>query len=279
MGCYKIKTVDSIPQLNGQLANNPELTKLVVDLTDVDPDDTYSPVPYIKGQTFLRYLEDLFGGPSVFEPFLRYYLDKFKYQSITTDDFKSTLYEYFSEKADDKLNKIDWDLWLFGEGMPPIIPDYDQTYAIEVDKQVEIWKNNTVDKIKDNPKLNQNLSVLQKIVFLNHLVQDNLNVEITEPWIDLLEKTYDFKGTRNAEFLGQLSRLYIKGRLFNRLNKIFAFANSNFRLKYVRPIYRDLNKWPEARPLAVQNFNKVKSEMMKTCVMNVAKDLELEVEF
>lgn len=105
------------------MANSPELTKLVVDLSNCGPDDAFSSVPYIKGSTFLRYIEDLFGGPEVFEPFLRSYLKKFAYKSVVTDDFKSALYDYFIETdKKDKLNEIDWDLWLTCEGMPPIIP-------------------------------------------------------------------------------------------------------------------------------------------------------------
>ena len=34
-----------------------------------------------------------------FEPFLRAYIDKFKYKSITTSDWKAFLYEFFSEKV------------------------------------------------------------------------------------------------------------------------------------------------------------------------------------
>ena len=45
-------------------ATNP-LTCLVVDLTGVDPDDSFSTVPYEKGQAFLWYLEDVVGGPSM----------------------------------------------------------------------------------------------------------------------------------------------------------------------------------------------------------------------
>ena len=40
------------------------LTALVVDLDGVDPEDAFSVVPYIKGSTFLWYLEHLVGGPS-----------------------------------------------------------------------------------------------------------------------------------------------------------------------------------------------------------------------
>jgi leukotriene-A4 hydrolase len=74
----------------------------------------------MKGLTFLRYLENLFGGPEIFEPFLRSYLEKFKYQSLVTQDFKQFLYEYFNKDYSNELGKIDWDAWLYGEGMPPV---------------------------------------------------------------------------------------------------------------------------------------------------------------
>lgn len=108
--------------IKNQLKDEPELTKLVVDLSNVGPDDAFSTVPYMKGSTFLRYLEDLFGGPDVFEPFLKKYLDKFKYKSILTKDFQQFVYEYFNEKIPDKLSEVDWDKWLFSPGMPVVIP-------------------------------------------------------------------------------------------------------------------------------------------------------------
>uniref|UniRef100_A0A1B0DBY0 Uncharacterized protein n=1 Tax=Phlebotomus papatasi TaxID=29031 RepID=A0A1B0DBY0_PHLPP len=49
--------------MNVQLKDKPDLQKLVIDLTNLSPDDAFSTVPYMKGSTFLRYLENLFGGP------------------------------------------------------------------------------------------------------------------------------------------------------------------------------------------------------------------------
>lgn len=94
----------------------------MIDLSNIGPDDAFSSVPYMKGSTFLRYLEDLFGGPAEFEPFLKSYLNNFKYQSLVTQDFKEYLYKYFNEKNPDALAKIDWDAWLYSEGMPIVIP-------------------------------------------------------------------------------------------------------------------------------------------------------------
>ena len=49
----------SVMEVQGE--DNP-LTALVVDLTGVDPDDAFSVVPYVKGCTFLWYLENTVGG-------------------------------------------------------------------------------------------------------------------------------------------------------------------------------------------------------------------------
>lgn len=260
------------------MKDTPLMTKLVIDLTGVNPDETYSSVPYIKGQNFLRWLEDLFGGPSVFEPFFRHYLDKYKYKSIVTDDFKSTLYEFFQGKADDKLAQIDWDFWLYSTGPLTVIPKYDQSYSEAVHKQVSVWTENPIDRIKDHPNIDVNLHVWQLIEMLTELVQRDEKFDVTEEWVNLLETTYGFVGTRNSAYLFALARLYVRGRLFNRLNQVFNFLNSNFRMKYVRPIYRDLKKWEEAKPLAIENFLKVKDQMMKFCALSVAKDLGIKID-
>jgi leukotriene-A4 hydrolase len=46
-------------------------TCLHIEMKDVDPDDSFSSVPYEKGCAFLTYLEQLLGGPAVFEPYLK----------------------------------------------------------------------------------------------------------------------------------------------------------------------------------------------------------------
>lgn len=50
-------------QINDDLGPDNPLTRLVVDLNGVHPDDAFSTVPYEKGSLFLRYLEHLLGGP------------------------------------------------------------------------------------------------------------------------------------------------------------------------------------------------------------------------
>lgn len=98
---------------------NSQLTRLVPDLSKVDPEDAFSSIPYEKGHSFLFYLELILGGKGnfsflrifssfvpqlsnltdVFNKYLRAHIDKFKGLSIDTNMWKSYLYEYFSDKV------------------------------------------------------------------------------------------------------------------------------------------------------------------------------------
>lgn len=275
---YTNSTFPLRSQVTNQMGDRPELTRLVVNLTGpISPEDAFSTVPYMKGQTFLRYLEDLLGGPAVFEPFLRHYLDKYKYQSIVTGDFQSTLYDYFRDTKDAELELVDWDLWLYSEGMPPVIPTYDTSLADAAHAHARLWsETGTLAEIAASPLLQQKLSVLQLIEFLSKLVEKPQIPVLDEAWVALLESTYSVGHTNgNAELRCRMVRLCVKARLVERIPEVLAFANSNFRMKFVRPVYRDLAAWPEAKPAAVANFERVRSQMMQVCSNQVAKDLGL----
>ena len=116
-----------------------QLTSLIPDLTGIDPDDAFSSVPYEKGQTLLWNLEDMVGGKQVFEPFLKTYIAKFQYQSITTDQFTDYLKHYFENTAAaSKLAEIDWNSWLHTPGMPAVIPKYLVFKLLNIDFSIEL---------------------------------------------------------------------------------------------------------------------------------------------
>jgi len=78
------------------------LTKSLIPNLDMlsNPNDLKQYVPYEMGFILLRDLEQLLGGPSVFEPFLKSYFTKFALQSITTNDWLRFLYESFPDKIE-----------------------------------------------------------------------------------------------------------------------------------------------------------------------------------
>src|SRR5207302_1904121 len=73
-----------------RFAARPQLTRLRNDLRGVDPDDAFSSVPYEKGYLLLRHLEEQAGrGP--FDEFLRGYLRKHRFGTVTTEEFLGDL--------------------------------------------------------------------------------------------------------------------------------------------------------------------------------------------
>ena len=76
-----------------------QLTQLVTDLKQTDPDDAFSSIPYEKGHMLLYYLEEILGGVDVFNKYLRAYIERFKGKSLNTNEWKSFLYEYFHDKV------------------------------------------------------------------------------------------------------------------------------------------------------------------------------------
>ncbi|CAG8833049.1 15402_t:CDS:2, partial [Gigaspora margarita] len=96
------------------------LTALTPKLKDVDPDDSFSSVPYEKGFKFLYHIQKVIGGPQNFKPYMKAHVQEFAGKSITTDDWKRFLYssveKNFPEKKAD-LDNIQWDAWLHTPGM------------------------------------------------------------------------------------------------------------------------------------------------------------------
>ncbi|BFZ10844.1 hypothetical protein BsWGS_13883 [Bradybaena similaris] len=257
-------------------AGNEAYTRLVPDLKGVDPDDAFSIVPYEKGFALLYHLQTILGGPAVFEAFLRAYIENFKYKSISTDDWKQFLYSYFSSEEDQKkLDQVDWEKWFYGVGMPPYQPNYDLSLAEPSRALTRRWIEQPDDDLNGfSPEDLSNLSSFVIREFLSQLF-------LSEPTLSLakvkhLEKVYSFNRVRNSEIRFRWLRLCVLVKWEDAIPHVLAFLNEQGRMKYVRPLYRDLNAWEEARPKAVANFLDHRQEMHNTTAMLVAKDLKLE---
>ncbi|CAH0713209.1 unnamed protein product, partial [Brenthis ino] len=253
--------------INDDLGPNNPLTRLVVDLNGVHPDDAFSTVPYEKGSLFLRYLEHLLGGPAVFDDFLRSYLNHFQRKSLDTDQFKTYLLEYF--KDNDKLANVDWESWLYKTGMPPIIPDYDTSMTKAVTSLLA--KINETDFTCSYNDI-KSFTPHQVINLLQSLIdQDPLSLEKLQE----IGATYKITNAKNTEILYRWLRLCIRSKDEAKLNDVFAFVNQQGRMKYVRPIYRDLYAWEAVRDRAIENFLKNEPYMMHVSAYTLRKDLHL----
>ncbi|XP_067683113.1 leukotriene A-4 hydrolase-like isoform X1 [Haliotis asinina] len=255
--------------------NNGPYTCLVVDLKGVDPDDAFSSVPYEKGFTLLFYLETLLGGPVVFEKFLHSYIEKFTRQSINTQQWKDFLYSYFSdEKSQTALNTVDWDAWFNSQGMPPVIPDYDTTLARACTELREKWcAASDADLSQFSANDLASLSSIQIREFLSQLLEQE-PLSVTK--LEKMQELYDFNSVRNSEIRFRWLRLGLLGHWADAIPRAIEFVTEQGRMKFVRPLYRDMYAWEEARQPAINNFLAVKDEMHNTTASLVEKDLHLK---
>ncbi|XP_070557997.1 leukotriene A-4 hydrolase-like [Ptychodera flava] len=250
-------------------------THLVPVLDGVDPDDAFSAVPYEKGSALLFYLETLVGGPEVFEPFLRSYVDNFKYECLTTAEWKDYLFTFFDDKVKEGVfDEVDWNAWFNTPGMPPLKPEYDTTMSDACIALSRRWREASIDELDQFTADDLNdFTTGQKIEFLaQFLLEEALSLD----QLKAMEKCYGFNSSKNSEIRFRWYRMCIRGGWQDVIPMALEFVTEQGRMKFVRPIYRDLYALDSARERAVETFKKNRGQMNNICSNMVAKDLKVD---
>ncbi|EEB06062.1 leukotriene A-4 hydrolase [Schizosaccharomyces japonicus yFS275] len=253
---------------------NHEFTKLVQNLDGVDPDDAFSTIPYEKGSSLLYHIETVLGGAHIFEPFLPYYFRKFSNSSVNELQFKETLYEFFKPQGlTGQLDKIDWQAWLYGPGMPPVTPNFDTTLANPCYTLAEKWRTAAEAHTAPVPFAADDVkrwSAGQSSLFLDLLFETS---PLPNQYIETLSDVYAYGKSENAELLFRFYKLALKAKYTRLYDTIAQAVGSVGRMKFVRPIYRLLNSVDH--DFAVKTFLKYRDFYHKICSSMVAKDLKL----
>ncbi|XP_034019465.1 leukotriene A-4 hydrolase [Thalassophryne amazonica] len=254
-------------------ANNP-LTNLVPSLVNVDPDDAFSSVPYEKGFALLYHLEELLGGPEVFMGFVKSYIQMFAYRSVTTDEWKNHLFTYFKDKLD-VLNKVDWEAWMHVPGMPPVKPKYDTTLANACIALSDRWtKATNEDLVSFKASDVKTLSSHQLVEFLSLLLQKE-PLPLTH--VMKMQELYDLNACNNSEVRVRWLRLCVRARWDNAVTLALKMATEQGRMKFTRPLFRDVFNFEKHRQEAVRVFQTHKAHMHQVTSGLVAKDLKVDV--
>ncbi|KAK7509586.1 putative leukotriene A-4 hydrolase like protein [Phyllosticta citriasiana] len=249
-----------------------EFTKLVVDLKGKDPDDAFSSVPYEKGFVFLYYLEKLVGKEK-WDKFIPHYFKTYKFKSLDSYDFKSTLLGFFASDADasKKLASLDWDQWFYAPGYPPK-PDFDDSLVRVCYELADRWyalalgiSPGFIPSADDIASWtgNQCVVFLEKIQTWDRTLPVNL--------VDLMGEKYGFARSQNVELVSRYFVIGLKARAQSVYQPTSDLLGRVGRMKFVRPLYRGLHE--ADRELAVQTFEKNKEFYHPICRAMVEKDL------
>lgn len=256
-----------------------DYTRLVPVLGDGDPDNAFSLVPYEKGFHLLYALERRVGSEA-FLSFTRAYLQEFKYGCITSEEFRLFFERYF--KGEEQINDINWDKWFHAPGMPIEVPDFDRTLSKASENLALEWI--TYD-VLGGASVAPTTSIADwssnQITCALDIILDKINTDEASPLkvstVTRFGEMYGMKETKNAEILFRYCRLAIQAGEEDILPIVVHFITSQGRMKYLRPIYRDLFTHGHEK-LAVETFLSKKDFYHPIAAKMLAVDLMVSME-
>lgn len=216
------------------------LTRLRMELDNVDPDDAFSGLPYEKGSRFIALLEQQVGRDK-FDRFVRDYIEKYRFTSITSEEFIA----FVDEKLPGVSAKVDWKTWFYQSDMPGNAPVFHSTKVDEISKIAEGWASG----VRPTPEQIKGWQTSELLVYLQRLPRQ-LDAASAE-WLD---KNFSLMPRGNYEILVEWLVLAAGSDYepaFARIREVLIRVG---RMKYLRPLYTALGKNPRTRALARDIF-------------------------
>ncbi|KYR01028.1 leukotriene A4 hydrolase [Tieghemostelium lacteum] len=254
-----------------QFGDTNPLTALKPHLEGIDPDDAFSSVPYEKGFNLLAYLQSLVGVKE-FEQWLKLYITKFAYQSIVADQMKEFFIEHFTQlgKAQE-ISVVDWDGWFNKPGMPIQQVHFHSEAATKAKELAQQWfEGKELNQLSDGIK---NFKTQQIILFMDTLLTLTEKSPLSKETLELMDSFYHFTQTQNSEYKAKWYTLCLRQGLDRIQPKVVEFLVSQGRMKFVRPLYRELNH--KNSELAKSTFVKHQKQYHSIASKMVAKDLNI----
>lgn len=159
--------------------------------------------------------------------------------------------------------------------MPSEIPKYNTTLEIKCKELLknflEYDESKTASPI--TPEIVQSLSTEQKIHLLQKLLQEDK--PLSHKKVEHLDAAFGFPKVKNSEIKFRWLRVGIRAHWLPSVAPTLEWVNEVGRMKYVRPLYRDLYAWEDVRQQTIENFQNNKEKMMHVVAYTVSKDLHL----
>jgi leukotriene-A4 hydrolase len=216
------------------------LTRLRTDLAGTDPDDAFSSIPYEKGARFVALLERT-AGRERFDRFMRRYVERFRFTSITTEEFLA----FLEGEMPGLAATLGASEWLYEPGLPANAPVF---RSARLDGLVALAAGFPRGE-RPSPAAVASWSPAEMLVYLQ-----NLPREIDHEGCAWLDAAMGLTGRGNHEIL--VEWLTVAGGsdyepVFPRLREVLLTVG---RMKYLRPLYTALGRHPRTRARAREVF-------------------------
>jgi len=212
------------------------LTRLRTEMRGVDPDEAFSSIPYEKGARFVVALERA-AGREAFDRFVREYIARFRFTSITTERFL----EFLEEGLPGVAERVGARRWLYDVGMPEDAPVF-RSGALEA---LTALAEGFATGARPTPEQAAAWSPSELLVYLQHLPRQLDHRACAE-----LDAALGLSGRGNHEILVEWLTIAAGSDyepVFPRVREVLTRVG---RMKYLRPLYGALGKHDRTRRLA-----------------------------
>jgi leukotriene-A4 hydrolase len=255
-----------------------DFTRLLPNLAGgIDPDDAFSSIPYEKGCSLLFHLERQCGGHEPFMGFIQAYVATFgARRHVNSHQFRLFYEKHFATIP--ACQAVEWDVWLLGTGMPPAHPDdqFDRSLVNTAMTLKNAWVTNDQNIIESSDV--SEWKTQQTLIFLNALLQDDdaQGDATNATTLRAMNERYHFIDSGNSEIRFRWQKLCIRAEMEEIIPHVVKFLKEQGRMKFTRPLYKNLYKSAMGKTTAVQTFVENKDIYHPICAKMVSRDLELE---
>lgn len=223
--------------------------------------------------------------------FLKEYFDKYKYQSISSCDF----IEYFHESFPSVAKTTDFDKWLDGAGRCPVLAPLDVSLVEEAaalakeliaifartrnSSEEDAW-NALLEDIPVSAGVFKTWDSKQKLSFLTELkaqLESQTAKDDDIVWnsraAGLVQSLYDLDGISNSEIRFAWCRLALMAKYPCIVDNVKDFVTVQGRMKFIRPLFNDLQEIYPGDIFAKNLFRERKSSYHSIASKMIERDL------
>lgn len=211
-----------------ELAPHPGLTCLRGHLDGIDPDHSFSIVPYEKGYLLLRAIEES-EGRARWDRFLHAYMRAYRFQALTTEEWL----EFLERELPGAAARVDAAAYLHAPGLPASAP---LAHSARLDRVLALPPG--VPEPSDGARL----TPLEWRLYLDHMPRPTPAAACAE-----LEARFGLGRSENAEILSGWLELALESGYAPALPRALVFLGEVGRMKYLKPLYKALLARPNTR--------------------------------
>ncbi len=216
------------------------LTRLRTDLVGIDPDDSFSSLPYEKGARLLALLERT-AGRARFDAFVREYMARFRFGALTSEEFIA----FVEQQLPGLPAQVQADAWLYQPDMPANAP----VFRSEALERLTLLAEGFATGVRPSAEESAGWNPSELQIYLQRLPR-----ELPRQACDWLEARFGLTERGNHEILVEWLTIAAGSDhepAFARLREVLLRVG---RMKYLRPLYSAMGRHARTRALAREVF-------------------------